>query len=82
MSRPSDTGESVAATNRRASEAGWKTVLPLMQGGAKLARDPRTRRWYVDGHGSLTDAHVARLEREGCIRLVGAQAYQLVGLPA
>lgn len=77
MTRASDTGESLAATARRADDQAWNSVLPMMQAGAKLVRNSKTRRSYVDGHGGLSDGRVRRLEEAGTIRLIGAYTYVL-----
>lgn len=52
-------------------------ALELMRAGGELRRNATTKRFYVDGHGGITDAQVKRLEDKGLLRRVGTDTYAL-----
>jgi hypothetical protein len=72
----SETGESTASIVRRTNHAGWQRVLPLLRAGLNLRRE-RTGNFYVEGHGGLTAAFVAKMERDGVLRRIGVDVYAL-----
>ena len=82
MTRPPDTGESMAAMHRRSDDREWPRVLAALEAGATLVRPHRLRDYYVDrgqgpGNGMLTAARVRKLEHDGMLRRVGVDRYGL-----
>lgn len=74
-----ETGQTTAAIYAKANQRGWVTILPALRAGAVLTRpSPKLRTYYVNGSGGLSPSFVRRMEREGLIRRVGVEAYQLV----
>lgn len=75
MPKPA-TGDSTAEIYGRSNDRAWMAVLPLLQAGAALRREP-TGYYYVDGRGGLTPARIKRLERDGVLRRIGVDTYAL-----
>lgn len=73
-----DTGETTAAINSRRDNEAWQRLLPELRRGALIARPTaKLRSYYVDGMGGFQPSFIRRLERDGLIRLVGVETYQL-----
>lgn len=79
-----DTGERTSVIVARSDDASWPYVLAELQNGATLLRIPKLRKGYVDRIGGLggpgiSDTRILKLEREGVLRIVGANRYALMG---
>lgn len=78
-----DTGESVAAINKRADQENWqRRIKPYMQKGAILVYHPKLKTYYTQlgeefGRYGISITGVRNLEKAGEIILVAAQKYAL-----
>lgn len=87
---PTSTPATADAVGRRIDQAlidrkygtEWSFVLPHLEAGGELRRNPTTKRFYVNQHGGLTDKRIAKLEVDGLIRRIGVDVYALADTPA
>ena len=72
-----ETGESTASIVAREQDRTWARLLPVLRAGATLKRHPKTRRSYVDGMGSLSDAFVRKKVARGELEEAGLDQWKL-----
>ncbi|MEJ0017490.1 MAG: hypothetical protein WDN25_13185 [Acetobacteraceae bacterium] len=73
-----DTGETTAVIYARRDREAWDNLLPRLRAGVIINRpSSKLRTYYVDGDGGFQPSFIKQLEREGVIRRVGVEAYQL-----